>query len=366
MTMLVRATPFHSRAAGANRLNAWINRNGYTLAAHYGDANAEAIAPYTTAAMADISWRWRVTIEGARAEEFLTRLLTRNPAKLSPGQAFKALWLTDRGAVRGAGAVARFGQEAFQIVATQSDLDWIRSGGALFDVQVREIEQGGLTIAGPYASRIFETAGFGDPLEALTFQKLFWRGLDITVSRFGEHGGFEVWCQPDDAPILWGRLLRAGEAFAMHLAGVRAMDVLDLEAGVPRPERDYEAARDGFATSPTPYDLKLESLIGDDHLLFNGRAACLCAPRTRTRVGIELDGDKPAPHTTLLRNGRRVGTTMSSLYSPALQRAIALATVDVSAAEPGTRLTLLDGTTAKVCALPFLSVPSDGSDAAHR
>lgn len=366
MTMLVRATPFHSRAAAANRLNGWANRNGYTLAAQYGDANAEALAAHTTAAMADISWRWRVMIEGARAEEFLTRLLTRNPAKLAPGQAFKALWLTDRGAVRGAAAVARFGRESFQIIATQSDLDWIARGASLFEVQVRDVEEGGLTIIGPYANKIFAAAGFGDPLEALTFRKNFWRGLDITLSRFGEHGGFEIWCKPDDAPVVWGRVVKAGEPFAMKPAGLNAMDVLDLEAGVPRPERDYETARDGFATAPTPFDLKLESLIDDDHLLFNGRAACFSTPRTRTRVGIEFDDDKPSSHTALLRNGQRVGQTMNSLYSPALQRAIALAIVDVAAAEPNTALVLPDGRSAQVCALPFLPSPSDGSDTASR
>ena len=357
MTPLVRVTPFHSRAAAANRLNAWANRNGYTLAAQYDDANAEALAAHTTAVMADISWRWRVMIEGARAEEFLTRLLTRNPAKLAPGQAFKALWLTDRGAVRGAGAVARFGRESFQLVTTQSDLDWIVRGAALFDVQVRDVEEGGLAVVGPYAAKIFDAAGFGDPLETLTLRKVFWRGLDVTLSRLGEHGGFEIWCKPDDAPIVWGRSLKAGEPFAMKLEGLNAMDVLDLEAGVPRPGRDYEPARDGFATAPTPFDLKRESLIDDDHLLFNGRAACLSAPRTRTRVGIELDSDKPASHIALLRNGQRVGVTLNSLYSPALQRAVALATIDTSAAEPGTRLTLPDSTAVAVVALPFLSVP---------
>ena len=366
MTTLIRATPFHSRAAAANRLNAWTNRNGFTLAAHYGDANAEAIAPHTTAAMADISWRWRVTIEGARAEEFLARLLTRNPAKLAPGQAFKALWLTDRGAVRGAGAVARFGSEFFQLIATQSDLDWIVRGAALFDVKVSAVEDGGLAIVGPYANRIFGAAGFGDPLDPLTFRKMFWRGRDVTLSRFGEHGGFEIWCEADDAPIVWGRIVKAGEPFAMKLAGLNAMDVLDLEAGVPRPERDYESAREDFASGPTPFELKLESLIDDDHLLFNGRAACLLVPRTRTRVGVELHDERPAPRTPLLRNGQRVGETMNSLYSPALQRAVALAIIDISAAEPGTALVLPDGRTARICALPFLPLPSDGSDASLR
>ena len=354
---IVRATLFHSRTAAANRLNAWANRNGFTLGAHYGDSNAEALAARTTAVMADISWRWRVVIEGARAEEFLARLLTRNPAKLAPGQAFKALWLTDRGGVRGAAAIARHSRESFELIATESDFDWIAQGAALFDVKVSAPEEGGLAIVGPYADRIFDAAGFGAPLQALTFRKMSWRGLDVALSRFGEHGGFELWCNVDDAQIVWDGIRSAGEPFAMKLAGVEAMDVLDLEAGVPRPGRDYETARDGFAASPAPYDLKLESLIDDDHLLFNGRAAFLSAPRLRTRAGVELDRDRPAPRTKLLRKGQLVGETMSSLYSPALQRAIALASIDVSAAEPGARLTLPDGTKARVVDLPFLTIP---------
>jgi aminomethyltransferase len=355
---LIRATPFHSRTAAANQQNAWENRNGCTLAAHYGDVSAEAIAARLTAAVADISWRWRVMIEGANAEEFLSRLLTRNPARIVPGEAFKALWLTDRGGVRGAGAVARFGKNSFQLIAAQSDLGWIARSASLFDLHVREIadEEGGLAIIGPYARRLVEAAGLDGALEALKFRRIFWRGLDVTLSRFGEHGGYELWCKADEAPIVWSRIMKAGDAFAAKAAGLNAMDIVDLEAGVPRPGRDYQAARDAFAAVPTPFELGLVSLIDEDHAIFNGRAACLSAPRIRTRVGIELDDETPMADMPLMRGSSRAGQTMSSRYSPALQRAIALAIVDVSAAEPGTELTL-SGSSARVAALPFLPVP---------
>lgn len=354
----IRATPFHSRTSEANRLNAWTNRNGWTLAAHYGDPSAECIAARASAVVADISWRSRIVIEGARAEEFLSRLMTRNPAKLAPGNAFKALWLTDHGGVRGAGVLARFGREAFQLIATESDIDWVTRSAALFDVQAREIvdEEGGLTVIGPYARKIVEAAGFDGALEALMFRKSFWRGFDVTLSRFGEHGGYELWCKADDAPIVWSRIAKAGKSFALRPAGLNAMDVLDLEAGVPRPGRDYRAARDAFAASPSPYELGLESLVDADYELFNGRTAFLSMPRARTRVGIEWDDETFAPNTPLLRNGARVGETMSSGYSPALQRAIALATVETSAADPGTQLTI-SGKSVRVAALPFLPAP---------
>ena len=97
-------------------------------------------------------------------------------------------------------------------------------------------------------------------------------------------------------------------------------------------------------------------MIDEDHAIFNGRKACLAASRLRTRIGIELHDETPAPRAPLLRGGRQIGRTMSSLYSPALQRAIALATVEVPAVEPGTELTG-SGRIARVTTLPFLPVP---------
>ena len=258
--------------------------------------------------------------------------------------------------MRGAGALARYGRESFQLVSAESDLDWIARAAALFDVRVREAEEGGLTIIGPYARKIIEAAGLDGELDKLKFRKSFWQGLGITLSRFGEHGGYELWCSADDAALVWDRIAMAGATFGSKPAGLRAMDILDLEAGVPRPSRDYQAARDAFAVTPTPFELGLESLIEEDHAIFNGGAACLAGSRQRTRMGIELDDETPAGHAPLLRDGQQVGQILSSLYSPALRRTIALAVVDVSACEPGTTLTTC-GKSARVVALPFLPSP---------
>ncbi len=344
---MTRATPFHARAAAASRDNLWRLREGWTLAASYGDPVAEALAPRLTVAMADVSWRARTVIEGARAEEFLRRLLTRDPARLVPGQALKALWLGDRGGLRGAGALVRMGRTSFRLIAASRDEDWIARGAALFDVSTRADDEGGLAIVGPYASQVMAAAGLDASLEALSLKKMFWRGLDVAVSRLGEHGGYEIWCAADDAHIVWDRIAHAGRPFAIRPVGLDAMDILDLEAGVPRPGRDYAPARDGFAAAPSPVELGLEPLVDADHA-FNGRAAYRALPRTRTRVGVDL-GETPAPHAPLARGGTVVGSTLGSAYSPALRRAIALATVDTAAATPGT---MLDR--GRVAALPFL------------
>lgn len=365
--MNLRATPFHARAAEANRGNDWSTRNGYTLARVYADAADEAIAARVRSVLADISWRWRVMIEGARAGEFVSHFLTRDAARLEPGAALKALWLNDGGAVRGAGAIARYGRESFMLVAAAEDRAWLASAASQFGVSLRDVTDGGLALIGPYAAEILKEAGLDAAAEALAFRKIFWRGLDVTVSRFGEHGGYEIWCGADDGVLLWDRLMRAGSAFGLQPAGTLAMDILDLEAGVARPDRDYRPARDGFSAQPTPKSLGLEKLIETTHPSFNGRTAYLAARETRTLIGLEIDSECAAPHTPVMQNGQKIGHTLSAYFSPALRRAIALAIVEESAAAPGTELSLMLSPTldapefrnaiARVVTLPFLPVP---------
>jgi glycine cleavage system T protein (aminomethyltransferase) len=367
----VRATPFHARAAEANRGNAWSARNGVTLATVYSDSGDEALAARLRVAMADISWRWRLSLEGDRVAELLPRLFTRDASKLTPGQSLKALWLTDGGAVRGTGLVARYGRDKFLLASSEPDFDWFQFAANAFDATARDIsaEEGGLAIVGPYAKSVLERGGLDATLEPLQFRKLFWRGLDVTLSRWGENGGYEIWCKPDDGVLVWDRIARAGATFGILPAGLAAMDLLDLEAGIARPGRDYPAARDGFAKQPTPASLGLERLIDHDHTEFNGRPAWLANRETepKTLVGIEIEADRPAPHTPLLLGERKIGHTLNSHYSPALRRAIALAQVERSAAEPGTSLTLtlspnretpdFRTVAARVVALPFLPAP---------
>ncbi|HTQ12907.1 MAG TPA: glycine cleavage T C-terminal barrel domain-containing protein [Rhizomicrobium sp.] len=366
----VLATPFHVRAAALNRDNAWAVRNGFTLSAAYDDAGDEALAARQRVVLADISWRWRLAVEGGRAVEFLSRLLTRDPAKLEPGQALKALWLGDKGGVRGACALARYGRESFRVVSAAEDETWIFRAAAAFGLAPAPVaDEGGLAIVGPYARATLAAAGLDADLEPLGFRKLFWRGLDVTLSRWGEHGGYEIWCQSDDGLAVWDRLMRAGGDFGIQAAGLAAMDLLDIEGGVARPGRDYLLAREAFAASPSPVALGLERLVDDGWKGFNGREGWLRSRLTEKRrlAGIVFEGETPAPFTPLLREGSAIGHALSSAYSPAMRRAVALAQVDISAIAPGTVLSLtlppgrdlpeLRTAQVRVADLPFLKPP---------
>jgi aminomethyltransferase len=364
------ASPFHARSAEANRGNCWATRNGLTLAERYDSVEQEALAARLAVAIADISWRWRVMLEGANTEAFLARVVTRNPAALVPGQSFKALWLADAGGVRGAGVIARYGRESFLLAASAPDTRWISSAASAWDVAVRDVSsgEGGIAVIGPQARATLEAAGFDAELEPLAFRKLSWRGVHVTLSRWGEHGGYEIWCAPDDGVLVWDRLMRAGAPFAIAPAGLAAMDVLDLEAGVARPELDYRPAREGDAAEPLPASLGLTKLIDETHLGFNGRSAIAGRAAARKLVGLEFVSDEPAPFTPVALGDRAVGHTLRSVHSPSLRRAIALAQIDAAAAVPGTAVSLflppsmdrpaLQSVSATVVDLPFLPAPA--------
>ncbi len=343
----LRAAPFHARIAEANRFNLWENRGGYTLAS--GDPQ-EAVAARFGAVLGDISWHARVAISGPRAGEFVSRLLTRDASRPRPGEALKALWLNDAGGVRGLGTLVRLGPESFVLISVVEDLRWIAEAGALYGVAVRDVgeEEGVLTLLGPTAGKILAAAGLEADLGGFALRKYFWGGLDVTLSRLGD--GTELWCKPDDALIVWDRIVKAGRSFALCLAGQRALDVLDLESGVVQPGRDFTPARDGFAREPSVQSLGLSGLVERDHL-FNGRAGTVGSEKTL--AGILLDSETPAPQTVLTRNGTAVGRTLGSLVSPALRRAIALAVLDADAAAPGTVLSAA-GVTCRTTPLPFL------------
>lgn len=369
--MSVGATPFHARTAELNRDNAWCERNGFTLAAHFGDSEDEALSARMSAAVTDISWRSRIRLSGVRAIDCISRLVTRDPSKLGIGHAFKALWLNDTGAVRGVGVVARREVWDFDLVSAADDMAWVASAANLFGVNASEVtrEGGGIAIIGPEAARVLAAAGLNVALDLLACVRLDWRGIDVEISRFGEHMGYEIWCGRDDALAVWDRVARAGAPLALRPAGAEALDTLDIEAGVARPWRDFVPAREVSAPSPVPAELALESLIDPDHRAFNGfRSWSARKHEARsTLAGVVMDGDQPAAFAPLTRNGWKVGRTLSSRFSPSLRRAIALVELEVEHAKPGTTLSLAapgslarsgaSSLTGRVVALPFLPAP---------
>jgi aminomethyltransferase len=345
--MSLLATPFHARAVEANRCNAWENRQGYTLASHYGSVAEEAVAARFGAVLVDLSWRWQAMFSGAAVEAFVARAFSRNGAALAIGMSLEVLWLNDAGAVRGQGTLWRLAPERFVLLSPQDDRDWLFYAASLFGVSCCDQSSNGmLALTGPTARKILSAAGLAaDPAQGGQVP-LNWRGLDIRLCRLGL--GYELWCDADSALIVWDRLMAAGRSFALLPAGQAALDVLEGESGLLRPGRDFTPSRDGFGSIPHPQDLGLCHLVDRAHI-FNGKAGFLAAGRDTVLLGLLLSA---APSTAVLTHlGVPIGKILSTRYSPALQQTLGF--VILTGSWPSGEVTV-GSLPCRVVGLPFL------------
>ena len=191
------------------------------------------------------------------------------------------------------------------------------------------------------------------------------------------------------AVALWDALTSAGRDFGLRPAGLAALDLVRLEAGLILLEVDYTSSRHAVAAEQavSPYELGLGRLVDLDKSAFVGRRALIAemhrgGPRRRLGgIAVEWDaverlslgqGVPPSVSASVSRaavplfgaGGRQVGRVTSSGWSPTLKRVIGLASIDAASAGLGTRLGLewtVEGrrgvVPATVVDLPFLDLP---------
>jgi aminomethyltransferase len=276
-------------------------------------------------------------------------------ATLEAGCSRPAVWCTGAGGMRGAGTLARDGENNFLIVAQDADAAWFQRAAPRFDAVVRSesAERGMLLIAGPYAFAVLAAAGLerAARLSRGAHATLVHGNVPLTVGRWDALGGFAVIAANAHAPGVFDLMMRAGEMFGLVLCGQEALETLLLEAGVPLAHFDFTPARDDQASEP-----KVSALTAREAGDANSASGVVLA-------GIEMESETPAPFAPVLVGGRVVGHTLRSAYSPALRRAIALAQLPANHVAPGTAALVRTLTpagavdvTARVCALPFVPI----------
>jgi aminomethyltransferase len=352
MTGSVLPTPFHTRNAERNLANAWMIRGAFTVPAHYGDPRQEALAARLTVAMGDISATEDLVVDGPGAGSFLATACATPLAGMDIGASRFVRWCAEGDGLRGYGSVSRLGEDKFLLRSADIDLGWFESAAPRFDVSLRDAtrERGLLFIAGPLAVAALIAAGLEvSDLKEDRHSDYDWRGLTVTVFRRTRIPSYELSCSADDAIAVFDRLTRHGPLLALRLIGEEALQLLQLESGLPLPHGDFAPARIALTRDPSPVSLGFgaRSSSGDDG-------------EQRVLAGIEWDGD-PAPFAPVFADGKEIGRTLRSLYSPALKCAIALAQLDAECAAAGTAVTMMRlessgwrQNTGRVVALPFL------------
>jgi aminomethyltransferase len=170
-------------------------------------------------------------------------------------------------------------------------------------------------------------------------------GPAVVVSRTGYTGelGYEVFCHPKDAHAVFDAVWQAGEPHGLRPLGLQALDMLRIEAGLIFANYEFSDQTDPFEAG-IGFTVALKTK-GDD---FVGREALLRrqANPQKTLVGLEIFSGEPVGHGDCVHVGRaQVGVVTSATRSPILKTNIALARLDVSAADLGAEVEVgkLDG-----------------------
>jgi folate-binding protein YgfZ len=170
-----------------------------------------------------------------------------------------------------------------------------------------------------------------------------------------DEGGVDIYLRTEDAPKLWREFLALGA----HPVGAKAAEILRVEAGIPLYGVDMDE-------NTLPLEANLEAThISHTKGCYVGQEVIARihsrghTNRALTGLLLERDplpehGDRVYPATE--KTHREVGWVTSAVYSPALQRGIALGYVRHEYRAPGTPLQIASAAGllfAKTAELPF-------------
>ena len=313
----------------------------------FGDPEQNFWNLVNDAILCDVAVERQVQITGSDAARFAQLLTPRDLSQMAVGQCKYVLITNAEGGIINDPIMLRVEENKFWISLADSDVLLWAQGVAThagMDVDICEPDVSPLQLQGPRSMDVMK-ALFGDDIEDM---KYYWLrhleldGMKLVVSRTGWSSelGYEIYLQDGTrGNELWDKIMAAGEPFGLkagHTSTIRR-----IEGGM----LSYHADMD---IKTNPFELGMDRLIGlDAPHDFIGKAALRDIRDkgiTRKQIGIVMDGERLAsPNTTfwpIKHNGNIVGKVTSAVYSPRLEQNIALAMVDVTAAELGCKLSV--------------------------
>ncbi|SFL65522.1 DUF1989 domain-containing protein [Methylorubrum salsuginis] len=365
---LTRETGFHPATAALTRK--FEDYRGFWLPSCFSAAGPieEYWACRERAVVLDLSALRKFEVTGPDAEALMQRAITRDVRKLAIGQIVYAAMCYEHGGMIDDGTLFRLGENNFRWVCGDAYCGpWLREMAERhgLKVWVREStdQLHNLSIQGPRARHVLHPILVTPPHQPSISELKWFRftvgrlaGVPVVVSRTGYTGelGYEVWCHPGQGPAVWRAVMEAGAPHGLVPAGLAALDMLRIEAGLVFAEYEFCDQTDpfeagiGFAVAAA----KSEAYSGQEAL-----ARRRAAPQRRL-VGLDLIGNEAVGHGDPVYIGRaQVGVITSAARSPVLRKTIALARLDLSAAKIGTAVEIgkLDGHRKRLAAsvVPF-------------
>jgi aminomethyltransferase len=385
-------TAFHERTFPlCHSLNYREWSGYYTVSVYEVHHEHEYNAIRNAAALIDISPLYKYLITGKDATKLVNRVITRDIRKVSVGQVIYCCWCDEQGKVIDDGTVTRLEENQYRWTAADPSLRWFRQNGANMDVQIEDISEkvAALALQGPTSGKLLKSVAEADIANLKYFRVTHGKiaGVPVDISRTGYTGdlGYEIWVPWNDAVKVWDAVMETGKRFDIHAAGMLALDVARVEAGLLLIEVDYTSSKKALIASQkySPYELGFGKMVHLNKANFIGKAALEQDQKqgvARQFVGLEIDwtevearyekfGLTPAAPSQASRvavpvycGEKQVGKATSTTWSPVLKKMIALASIETSHSKLGGRLqmeitieAIRQKVTARIVKMPFFN-----------
>ena len=396
---MIRTTPFHERTSALNETGLWEHWSNTLVAQRYQMSEKfEYFAIRNAAGLFDTSPLYKYRFSGPDAERYLGGVLARDVRKLKVEHAHYTLWCDDRGFVIEDGVLLRLAEDDYLLTAAEPNLAYFQGLAGSLDVSIEDVTDhwGIASIQGPRSREILAaTAPAMADLGYFAVIRTKIAGVDVIVSRTGYTGdlGYEIWAPADGALKVWDAIWDAGKDRGLSVFGMTALYMARIEAGLILLDVDFHSSRYAWtdADRSTPIELGFGWMFRDlapgastngtsnganraasknghapNGRAFVGRDAIRRELRDRTsrwvmtglvfdwkdydRIYAEAGLIPPKDHTPIQDEYyvyddelNQLGYATSQMYSPMLQRHIALARVPLDRLAEGSRVKLEAG-----------------------
>jgi folate-binding protein YgfZ len=321
--------------------------SGWQMPASYGDALAEYAAAHEQAVLFDTSHRGKVEVSGKDAPSFLHNLSSNDINNLPLGAGCETFFCTAKAKVVSHAWIFHV------LLDSKRHAYWVDLAPGQAELLIKHLDRfiiaeqvelvnrtngfAQVHLAGPGAAAVLARA-LADEIPRLEplqhMERTFGATVHANIRRNDSLGipGFDIVCLAELATGLWRMLTSSGA----RPAGLDAFELLRVEAGTPIYGKDIDENRFAFDVGRTAQAISYNKgcYLGQEPIVM-ARDRAGHAPRTL--LGLIITDDGPVPSgSKLFRGTEEVGFTCSSIDSPLMGKAVALAYVRYGHQSPGT------------------------------
>jgi len=337
---------------------------GYLMPVSYEGINAEHELVRNGVGVFDVSHMGEFILKGEKALELIQRLASNDASKLIDGKVQYSYIPNESGGIIDDLLVYRIDEKTYMLVVNAGNIDkdwnWFQ-GHNTNDVEMHNISDKTslLAVQGPMAAEALQSLTDMDlkNMEYYTFSKGKFAGVDnvlVSATGYTGAGGFEIYFDNTHATEIWNKIFEAGKKFNIKPIGLGARDTLRLEMGFCLYGNDIDDS-----TSPLEAGLGWITKFTKEFTNSAGLKAEKEKGLSRKLIGLEMLERGIPRHDYEVQDskGKTIGKITSGTQSPSLQKAIALAYLELASTVEGTEVNIMirdKPVKAKVVKVPFL------------